>query len=169
MVLRGVAGGEEAIESFAVGNGEEAVRLLLRVQKQRASTYLFWEGCFKTFLDTGNEARYGGIVRDVTETFSSLSAGVREMAEHLDKHGSEERALATLLRSLQALEKEKLTVTVKQQGLRRLERERQIADAQGELDTLDDQVQSPLQQTMRDLQQIMTDINDLLAEARYHL
>ena len=58
---------------------------------------------------------------------------------------------------------------MRQQGLRRLERERQIADAQGELNTLDDQVQSPLQQTTRDLQQIMTDINELLAEARYHL
>ena len=58
---------------------------------------------------------------------------------------------------------------MKQQNLRRLERERQIADAQGELDTLDDQVQAPLQQTIRDLQKIMTDINELLSEARYHL
>ena len=105
----------EDLSQLAVG---ALLRLFLDHQESRVAVYRRFEDGFNLFLQVAEAKGYEALVASTTASFSAVSAQVNRVEAELRRRGGEALPLATLLRSVQQLEKDKLQVTAQLQILR---------------------------------------------------
>ena len=92
----------------------QRLELILTSQEQRAQAYSLWEQAFRKLLNEEiNDEKYLEIVQDLMKDFQTVSNSMRESADIFDEKNL--KKLSKFVRDLQALEKEKMTLTADMQ------------------------------------------------------
>ena len=107
----------EAVKTDLAGNTlPQLLRLLLAKQEERVAVYKRFEEGFLLFLQVAEATGYEELVRRTTATFATISGGINTVEAELKRRGSGE--LATTVRRVQEMEREKLELTARHQILR---------------------------------------------------
>eukprot|EP00483_Globobulimina_turgida_P009952 UN09971 len=89
----------------------ESLQLVLTNQERRAIAYSKWQQIFRSLLNEEiNEDKYLGTVQDSMKEFQFVSNAMRETAAYLDEKNL--KKLSKLIRNLQQLEKQNMTITM---------------------------------------------------------
>ena len=96
----------------------ELLRLLLARQEERVGVYRRFEEGFVSFLQFAEAAGYQALATATTARFAEVSLAINAIEEQLRSREGAAAALASMIRRLQTLEKEKLTLTAQQHILR---------------------------------------------------
>ena len=94
------------------------IRLFLARQEERVNVYRRFEEGFALFLQVAEAEGYDALVKSITQTFASISAAVNDIEVELKARGPSGMLLATILRRVQTLEREKLELTARSHILR---------------------------------------------------
>ncbi|WOK95920.1 hypothetical protein Cni_G04627 [Canna indica] len=190
----------ERIESMEVGERSsrsaktiDLLRRFLSVQQRRAEAYAKLRRGFTDYMSNGGELVYQQLCNEITMEFNECSKQVLEMESLLMMSDVCREDLASLLKAVQAQEKQKLHLTARIQILKKAGRpsERllnhsscqfksptqyacghvhEIAKAAGTEDAeADVEYDSALKEAIRGVQDTVTSINDHLEEVHYEI
>jgi hypothetical protein len=94
------------------GEGASALlRLFFQCQEERVSIYRRFEEGFRQFMEVQEADGYQALVKHVTASFSAVSMHVNRIEQELGGRDAAAKMLATMLRAVQNLEREKLQIT----------------------------------------------------------
>ncbi|XP_039128214.1 uncharacterized protein LOC120264468 [Dioscorea cayenensis subsp. rotundata] len=172
----------------------ELLRRFLGVQQRRAQAYAKLRSAFAEYMTNGGDLAYQQLCGEITVEFNDCSKQVLEMESQLLTPDLARGDLASLLRSVQSKEKEKLQMTAKIQILKKAGRpsERlvshehchyhnkpmsheclhinEITEASGtEEAEADAEYDNALKEAIQRVQDTVTGINEHLEEVRYEI
>ncbi|KAL5707617.1 hypothetical protein ACHQM5_018501 [Ranunculus cassubicifolius] len=171
----------------------DLLQRFLVVQQRRAQTYARLRRGFNEYIAGGGDLAYQQLCRDITHEFNECSKQVLEIESLFLKPDFSRNDLASLLRSVQTQEKEKLNLTVTIQVLKKAGRpsERLVSHDQCKFSTpskhecvhvheisegdgteeaeADAEFDAALNEAIRGVQDAVTNINEHLEEVRYEI
>ncbi|KAI3926864.1 hypothetical protein MKX01_032779 [Papaver californicum] len=187
---------EVVVEETSSSKSTQIVDLLrkfLNVQKRIAEAYANLRSGFNDYMGGGTEAGYQQVCREITEEFNECSKQVLKLEALFLNAGCCRDDLASLLRSVQAHEKQKLQLTVTIQLLKKSGRPSErlvshencrfgtpavhecmhvhdltVADGTEDAEA-DAEYDGALKEAIRGVQDAVTSINEHLEEVRYEI